>query len=259
VSNDYYHNESIAAAYDTENSGETVTTDDIPFYASLAKAAAAAGHSVLELGCGTGRVTIPMAQAGVNIVGLDSSAEMLAVAQAKAAGLQNIRWLRGDMAAFNLEQRFGLVIIPFRSFLLLLTLAEQKSCLARIHQHLVDGGRLALNFFNPDLAMIASWNTAKRGLWQRERLNSGRELWSTRRYLTADQRLEETDAYVTLSDQGAVIARVERNLRLRYVFRYEMEHLLALSGFEVEALYGWFDGRPFDDDSSEMVWLARKR
>jgi len=52
---------------------------------------------------------------------------------------------------------------------------------------------------------------------------------------------------------------VERNLRLRYVFRYEMEHLLALTGFEVEALYGWFDGRPFDDASSEMVWLARKR
>ena len=259
MSNDYYRNEAIAAGYDAENADQPVTTDDIPFYVALAKEAAASGHSLLELGCGTGRVTIPIAQAGVQIVGLDSSSEMLAVAEAKAKGLQNIRWLHGDMADFAIEPRFGVVIIPFRSFLLLLTVAEQKSCLKRIHEHLLDGGRLALNFFNPDLAMIASWNTTKRGLWQREVLNSGRELWATRRYLTAGQELEETDTYVTLSDQGAVIARVERNLRLRYVFRYEMEHLLALTGFEVEALYGWFDGRPFDDASSEMVWLARKR
>jgi hypothetical protein len=61
-----------------------------------------------------------------------------------------------------------------------------------------------------------------------------------------------------LSDAGAVIQRVERNLRVRWVWRYEMEHLLALSGFEVEALYGWFDGTPFTDESDEMVWVARR-
>jgi hypothetical protein len=154
------------------------------------------------------------------------------------------------MADFALDGRFGLVIIPFRSFLQLLTVEQQKACLARIHDHLVDGGRLALNVFNPPIPYMASW------LRTRPRLET--EVWISRHDGTTAQQLNEARAEVRLSDDGAVIARIERNLRLRYVFRDEMERLLALSGFAVEALYGWFDGRPFDDESSEMVWLARK-
>jgi hypothetical protein len=55
-----------------------------------------------------------------------------------------------------------------------------------------------------------------------------------------------------------LISRTHRHLKLRYVFRYEMEQMLKQTGFEVEALYGWFDGRPFEPNSSEMVWVARK-
>jgi SAM-dependent methyltransferase len=215
---------------------------------------------VLELGCGTGRVTIPIAQAGVDVVGLDSSPAMLAVAdrKAKAEGLGNVSWREGDMASFEAEGSFGLVIIPFRSFLLLLTVEQQKSCLACIRHHLVENGRLALNIFNPSIPYIAEWLGAKRGVWQRRQDEQRRESWFSRDYQPAAQRLEEVRAEVRLDDAGAVISRVERNLRLRWVYRYEMEHLLALSGLQVEALHGWFDRRPFDDESSEMVWVARK-
>lgn len=273
----YYFDPRVAEAYDAEID-QLRAAADVPFYVGLARQAAEAGQGVLELGCGTGRVTIPIAAAGVDVVGLDSSPAMLEVARRKAGDPANPRWVQGDMADFRLEQRFGLVIIPFRSFLLLLTVEEQKGCLACIHEHLVEGGRLALNIFNPSILAIAGWLGERQERWERvqDRIRfaesgnaapgqtdaaqgPGKERWVNRRYSPASQELNETRAEVELSDEGAVIQRVERNLRLRWVYRYEMEHLLALAGFEVEALYGWFDRAPFTDESDEIVWVARRR
>jgi SAM-dependent methyltransferase len=256
----YYFDPHVAAGYDAEIESLTdVVRDDIPFYVGLAREAAAAGHDVLELGCGTGRVTLPIAEAGVNIVGLDNSPAMLNVARAKSLAASNPVWIEASMADFRLDRRFGLVIIPFRSFLLLLTVAEQKACLAHIRDHLVDNGRLALNVFNPSILAIADWLGDRSERWLRRSDAPGRERWTHRQYSPASQQLNETRADVELSDAGAVIQRVERNLRLRWVYRFEMEHLLALAGFEVEALYGWFDGSPYTDESNEMVWLARRK
>jgi hypothetical protein len=117
------------------------------------------------------------------------------------------------MADFEMAQRFGLVVIPFRSFLHLIGDEEQTGCLTSIHRHLNDGGRLALNFY-----------AAQAG-----------------------------------ASGGARASKVYRSMRLRHVSRTEMEGLLSAAGFEVEALYGWFDGREYGPDSSEMVWVARKR
>jgi SAM-dependent methyltransferase len=254
----YYFDPRVAEAYDAEVD-QLRAAADVPFYVDLAREAAKAGQAVLELACGTGRVTIPVARAGVEIVGLDNSPAMLDVARRKSGDATNPTWLQAGMADFRLDGRFGLVLIPFRSFLLLLTVAEQKACLARIHEHLVPEGRLALNIFNPSILYIADWLRDKGERWLRSVPEPGREMWVNRRYSPASQRLDETRAEVQLSDEGAVIQRVERDLRLRWVYRYEMEHLLALSGFEVEALFGWFDGSPFTEESDEMVWIARRR
>ena len=259
MKSEYYRDKRVAERYDEDiRPSRDVVTDDIPFYVSLARQSAAKNLSVLELGCGTGRVTIPIAQAGVDVTGLDSSPAMLDVARAKSAGIENVTWVEGDMADFQLDRRYGLVVIPFRSFLLLLTVAEQKACLALIREHLVEGGLLAFNIFNPDLVQISSWLGDRRDHWRRSEEGAHRERWLTRRYETAGQQLQERQLDIELSDEGAIIARVEKTLRLRYVFRYEMEHLLTLAGFTVEALYGWFDGRPYDETSSEMIWLARQ-
>jgi SAM-dependent methyltransferase len=225
---DYYFDPRVAARYDRVTRALPVVTEDVPFYVGLAREAASQGLAVLELGCGTGRVTIPVAQTGARTTGLDNAAPMLEIARRKAveAGV-DVTWVEGDMASFSIEARFGLVIIPFRSFTLLLTSEAQMACLACIREHLVEGGRLALNFFNPDPSLIA----ATRG---------------------APDDADDEHIY------GPLISRTERNLRLRYVFRDEMERLLKDAGFTIEALYGWFDGRPFDDDSDEMVWLVRK-
>jgi hypothetical protein len=143
------------------------------------------------------------------------------------------------------------VIIPCRSFLLLLSVEAQKSCLARIREHLIDGGLLALNIFNPNLPFMAARLGDEGGEWERD--SDG--CLAKRHYHTGDQTLVELRQEY---DSGPGNAPVHRTLRARYIFRYEMQHLLALCGFEVEAMYGWFDGRPFDDASTEMVWVARK-
>jgi SAM-dependent methyltransferase len=263
VVSDYYLDPRIAAAYDADHAARgAIAVDDIPFYAGLAMEAAAAGLPVLELGCGTGRVAIPIAQAGVPVVGFDSSPAMLAIARRKSAGLAHVRWVEGDMRDFGLEERFGLVISPFRSFQLLLTVADQLACLARIRQHLVKGGRLAFNIFNPDIVMMGRRiaDLANAGFDISTYVSAGRRVRQRASpvYRRAEQLIEEERAADELSDEGAIISRQSKTLRLRYIFRYEMEHLLVRSGFEVEALYGWFDGRPFADDSTEMVWVARQ-
>ncbi len=218
MSNDYYLDPRLAEAYDADMGRDADAMDDVPFYVELAQQAAATAHPVLELGSGTGRVTIPIAQAGASIVGLDNSAAMLAVARRKseAAGVE-VDWIEADMRDFHLDQRCGLIIIPFRSFLHLLTDADQLACLVRVHEHLVPGGRCALNFFVPRLAGLSSQNRP-----------------------------------------APVISRIYRSMRLRYVTREEMNALLTATGFEVEALYGGFDRQEFRPTSSEMVWLSRK-
>jgi SAM-dependent methyltransferase len=261
VVNDYYANPEIAEAYDPSLPDlGAIAVDDIPFYVGLAGDAAKAGREVLELGCGTGRVTIPIAQAGVPVTGLDSSAEMLSIARAKAQrlGATGVTWWQADMAAFTVEKRFGLIIIPLRSFLMLLTLEEQRACLTRVHDHLIEGGRLALNIFNPSPLGMAVWIADRQDMWRRRRPAAGIEDWFKRDFDIARQLMSERQTRLHLSPEGVVTKRTENSLRLRWIHRYEMQYLLELTGFEIESLSGWFDGREFNRDSEEMVWLARK-
>ncbi len=261
MKDEYYLDPRVAERYDAEVGEDFLGDRD--FYLGLAKEAAQAGRKVLELAVGTGRVAIYLARAGVEVVGLDRSPAMLAVARGKATELTNLRLVEGDMASFDLGEEFGLIYIPARSFLLLMTVEDQRSCLASAHKHLAPGGRLALNFFNPDIVLMAAWMGPGRKGIQPDREaptgDGGRKVeWETRKYLTSTQQIDETRIEERLSGEGAVISRVYRKMGLRYVFRYEMQHLLELSGFEVEALYGGFAGEPFTDTSSEIVWVARK-
>lgn len=238
--------------------------EDTPFYVGEAERAT---PPVLELACGTGRVTIPIAQAGVEVVGLDSPPEMLAVAQKKMVQLspevkERIRLLEGDMRDFSLDGRFGLIMIPFRSFLLLLSVKDQKQALRNIYRHLRPDGRLALNIFVPDLGIIASHSSPLGEPLKRMKEVKDPEtghrliIWETRHYDQHRQIIENLFLYEELEETGVVVKRTYRPLRLRWVYRYEMEHLLDLCGFQVEGLYGGFDRRPFDADSREMVWVA---
>jgi len=238
---------------------------DLDFYVGLAQQVT---PPVLELATGSGRVSLPIARAGVPVVGIDSSVEMLAVARDKLAREPDLPlWLvEADMRDFDLPEKgaFGLAIIPFRAFLHLTTPAEQMACLTRVREHLRQGGLLALNFFAPDVDMIA----AHRGQLGRAvsfcytltAPDTGNEIevWEYRQYRVHQQFIDQRFVYHEWGRDGALVRTTRRGYTLCYIWPREFEHLLARCGFEVEALYGWFDRRPFDEKSAEQVWVARK-
>ncbi len=234
---------------------------DVEFFVQLAKEAHEAGLPVLELACGTGRVAIPIAREGVRVVGLDRSPAMLGRAREKSIGLSSVRWVEGDMRDFDLPERFGLIFIPFRSFQHLLTVEDQLSCLSCIRRHLAPAGRLAINIFNPDIVLIVNWLTARKGSLELTRQGDAQgdrwKRWESVDFMPATQRHDVTFVDERLDGDGVVVSRVYRGLKLRYTFRYEMEHVLIRAGFQIEALYGDFSGSAFEDTSPEMVWLAR--
>ena len=239
---------------------------DLDFYLGLTRAAEG---PVLELACGTGRILIPAAQAGATTWGLDQSQVMLDHASTKIADLpesvrRRITLCQGDMQDFDLAERFALVIIPFRSFLHLMTVADQISALAAIRRHLLPGGQLALNFFQPSIPMIAAHmgSTGRAANLFRKWIDptTGNEVvcWESRRYRPAEQIIDEVRILDHVDENSQVVERTYRRFSLRWVYRFEFEHLLARTGFALEAVYGSFDRSPVQEDSSELVWIARR-
>jgi SAM-dependent methyltransferase len=221
----------------------------------------------LELACGTGRVLIPVAEAGVQVIRLDGSPGMLEKLRDKLQTLPvdvraRLRVLKGDMRSFDLGRQFAFIYIPARSFLHLMTVDDQKAALGCIHRHLQDDGRLALNFFNPSLSLINEaadrWRPFVEG---REFVNERGNrvmVWNTRRYDTVNQVIEQYTIYDEIDEGGRVVDRRYMPLTLRWIYRFEFEHLLATCGFAVEALYGTFDREPFSNERQELIWVARK-
>jgi SAM-dependent methyltransferase len=233
---------------------------DLPFYV---RQAVASGRPVLELGCGTGRVALAMAEAGVDVVGVDISPRMVEVAQAKAAecGLaERARFQVGDMRSVRLGERFALVTIPFRGLLLLTSAGDQRAALATAAAHLTPGGALVFDVFNPDPELLADTGDEHfvdsvvpqpgggsvivyaTNRWDHTAQLSTPHLW-----------IEERDA------EGMVLATHERDFSMRYVWPGEMTAMLYGAGFEVEALYGGFDGEPVAEGCDDLAWVARRR
>ncbi|MDP6605900.1 MAG: class I SAM-dependent methyltransferase [Dehalococcoidia bacterium] len=240
----------FAWLYDERFGADGIGGPDVGFYTRLALEARG---PVVELAVGTGRVALPIVRSGVPVLGLDLSPSMLAIARRKAVeeGIgPELGLAAADMRTFALAQPAALITIPARAFLHNLTMDDQMATLASCRAALEPGGRLALNVFNPNLEMIAHWMK----LPADQRKQPGDLIPDTlesRDYDPAEQRV---DTRIRMKARGgkSVVA-----IRLRWVYRFEMEHLLSRSGFEVEALYGNFDGQAFELTSTEMVWVAR--
>lgn len=238
---------------------------DIPFYLEEAQSC---GGPVLELGCGTGRVTLPLAAAGLEVVGLDCSPEMLAVARDKLAGLPaaaraRVTLLDGDMRDFRLDRLFPLIIIPYRSFQYLLSPGEQRQALASIHRHLATGGRLIFSLLDPGPELLGRSRDDLAGVLRKVGEYPFPEeerrlvLWESRRALPDLQLMEYHLIFTELNASGEELVRHQVITRLRFTHRYEMHYLLELCGFRVEALYGGYRRQPFSH-GGEQVWIAVK-
>ncbi len=239
----------IARHYDPINAVLRGSSQDAAFYLALARES---GGPVLELGCGTGRILLPIAQAGIACVGLDASRDMLDVLRAKNPP-PNLELIHASMEAFELgARRFPLITIPFRAFSHLLDVPAQLAALANVRRQLAPGGRLALDVFDPRLdriaiaeepeALAASANTPRGRVQRFDRVS--RDI--ARQVLTLRVRF----AAEAPEDCG------EGELQLRWFHRFELEHLLARAGFAIDALYGGFDRRPWAP-GGETIVVAR--
>lgn len=237
---------------------------DIDFFVEMAQET---GGPVLEIGCGSGRVLIPTARAGIEIVGLDLSRSMLALCQRKLSQepeevQARIELVEGDMCDFDLNREFNLVTIPFRPFQHLVAIEDQLSCLECIRTHLVDGGKLILDLFNPHLKWLADEESMKK--WNEEpefTMPDGRKVVRRGRNLSQDrfnQRHEVELSHLVTYPDGREEELTQR-FWMRYFFRFEVEHLLARTGFEVENLYADYDKSPFGSkEPGELVFVAQK-
>jgi SAM-dependent methyltransferase len=228
--------DAIARVYDPWSRS---VVEDVAFYIEEALAAAGA---VVELGVGTGRVAVPIAQAGVRVIGVDDSEGMLHVCseRAAAAGVSELLDLRvGDLRRPPVTERVALVLCPFRAYLHLQDDGERVDALIAARKLLVPGGRLIFDVFEPGADDIADtharWIEREPGIWERADWDEDA------RTLTLSVR----------SDAG------ETTMRLAWLSPQEWRDLLERAGFEVVACYGWFDRRPYTG-GEDSVWIARR-
>ena len=222
---------------------------DAAFYRQLAQEA---GGPVLELGCGTGRVLLPIAALGIPCVGVDASPAMLAVLRGKNPP-PNLELVQASMETFDVgARRFALVTCPFRAFQHLLTVDAQLAALANVRRHLAPGGAFAFDVFDPKLAWIAAPADTERldATFMIDGVETRR--FASTRVDLATQVMEVTFRFEPAQTDGNTI------VRLRWFYRYEIEHLLARVGFTDLTIYGGYDRRPWKPEG-ETVIIARVR
>lgn len=251
-----------AEYYDEDYTSGVPDRGDIAFYK---KHAQQQGSPILELACGTGRILIPIAQTGTECFGLDSDREMLAMCETKvrALHLNNTHLQVASMDDFHYDQKFSYIYIPFRSFQHLLNTEQQLRCLHLVREHLAENGLFVLDVFAPNIEKIAAYSKMKEE-WEKEfsRKNEQTESTITRYYRAqadlSNQVIEVVMKWEERNDSGVLVARKQGNFKLRYIFRYELEHLLVRAGFDPTIL-GYFDERPYDYSSGETIAICRKR
>lgn len=235
-------------------------TDDLPLVEAYARRT---GGPLLELGCGTGRLLVPLAKAGYLVTGVDISPEMLRIARAKAreAGVaRRVRLVQGDYADAPLEGPYRLAFAMMNTFLHLLTQADQVRALQHWRQHLTADGLLLIEVFHPDVAQLASLDGRLEldGTWTDPETGSTVVKWLARTVDLAEQLLHVNLIYDEVNSQGQV-CRTLVPLELRYLWRFEAELLLDKAGFDLEAIYGDLELGPFEGSSDRMILVARPR
>lgn len=251
-----------AARYDALHAAQT---GDAAFYVAEARRA---GGPVLEVGCGTARVALAIAAAGVPVTGLDRNGSLLGGAAAKRraaprADARRLSLVRADMRAYAFRRGFARVVMPFRVFQAMLTVADQLAALAAARAALAPGGRLVLDLFDPGLDVLAEAADGPAPLADTGRgFRDARGEWRERaaaRYDLESQIVDLTYVYERLGEDDRVAERAFERLRVRYFTRWEFEHLLARAGYEVEALHGGWNGEPPDAEGEDMIWIAKRR
>jgi SAM-dependent methyltransferase len=247
--------ERLAAIYDLDARSTEATDAAIDWFRGLAQMT---GGPILELGVGSGRVAVPIAKDGHEVVGVDRSAAMLARAEryARTARTQ-MRLVQADMRTFSLDRAFALITIPFNTFLML-TPEDRWACLARCREHLDKAGRVAIDVFQPDPSIIAGVDGGVREEWRRQDAETGHMITkfsSTR--ATVDGTTFRWWWDEELGD--GQIRRIGREATLHFLYRREAELLFPAAGFEIDTFHGDYDGGPAGPTARKLLIVLRRR
>ena len=260
--------------YDIEDASDT----GVAFYSSLARET---GGPVLEIACGTGRVSIPIARLGFAVTGLDIVHGMLERARNKSAGLST-RWVEGDARTFDLGEQFRLVFLTGNAFQAFLTRADQEALLGRARAHLHDDGLFAFEVRNPRWATSSRANqdgAAKRPYSPEDTeglfafLETRTEEEHRRTYIDAngrEVRVSHTQVYdhvIQILHWTTYRRRREGNqertwttrIAVRFTFPQELEAVLHHNGFSIARWYGDWDLQPLSAASPSIIVVCRKR
>ncbi len=261
---DIYYQEREAQIYDLEYAWKT---DDVEYWKGLAQEYCGRDGQALELGCGTLRVTLPMARAGIRVVGVDQSPYMLEIARKKMdaeeeAVQERVGLLEADMRNLHLEQKFNLIYVPFNTFYILRTIEDQLAVFETARRFLAPGGVLALDIFVPNVNYLVrpvgapQWglevDQTLGDLGIRLQRDMVREVDPIGQRLSVTYRIKEYRD--NLLDREWL-----SDLELTYVFPRELQHLVARAGFEFVHLWGDYDRTDFYKLQNPRVQLPVMR
>src|SRR5215213_9698673 len=227
---------------------------DLPFWLSLAEREAG---PVVEWGAGTGRLAVPLTAAGHDVTAVEVSAKMAERGREKGPSAD---WIVDDMRDVRLKRSYGLAICAFNSFLCLRSVEDVMAFLRNAHEHLVPGGLLGIEVsaFSPEELVDPPDGPALRHDFTRWLTKGRLERFSVSRYDAATQLMEMRLFYERYDATGTLKNRRTHDLTIRIAQRDELELMLRLAGFEVETVYGGFEGEPFTSTSDHLIMLARE-
>ena len=237
--------------YDLDHAG--VKPGDLPFYLAEAKKA---GGPVLELACGTGRLLIPLAKAGINVTGLDVAEPMLARARVKAAreGVK-IELIRADARKLRLRRKFRLIFIAFNSMQHLHDRVSLEKFFDGIKKRLAPGGRFIFDVFNPDPRYLVRDAEELLPIGSYKDPRTGKDILVHERY--SYDRASQASRITWYYKAGRRAAGARR-LNMRCFYPAELDALLHYNGFKILRKYGDFDRKPFTGNSPKQVIICRK-
>ena len=242
--------DALADLYDLEYSHDY----DVAFWLSLAERE---GGPIVEWGAGTGRLAIPLAEAGFEVTGVELSETMVEKGRQKGG---TVEWICGDMRSAKPGRRYALAVCAFNSFLCLHSVDDALAFLRNAREHLEPGGLLGIEVsaFSPEELVEGPGGPELRHDFTRELPDGRLDRFSVSRYDAASQLLRMRLFYELYGASGELRDRRAHDLTIRVVGRAELGLMLRLVGFEVEAVYGGFEGEPFVAESNHLIVLARK-